>query len=73
MNERRHSFREATRQLLDAVTVIYSGLFQKRTLVESVRDAGSRVFGDDCDLYAVYQRVWKVLPNFCKSSRTPTA
>lgn len=68
MNER-HAFREATGGLLEVIIVVYSALFQKRTTVEGIRDAGPQVFANDCDLHMTYQGVWKVLPGFCKSSR----
>jgi hypothetical protein len=61
----RHTFRETTRQLFEAIIVIYSALFHKRTTVERTRDAGPQVFRDD-GLLRAYQRAWGTLPEFCK-------
>jgi hypothetical protein len=61
----RHTFRETTRQLFEAIIVLYSGLFHKKTTVERTRDAGPQVFGDD-SLFRAYQRAWRTLPEFCK-------
>ena len=66
MSERRHGFRETTIQLLNAMIVIYSEVFHKSTTVESIRDAGAQVFGDDCQTPRVFQLVWSMLPEFCK-------
>jgi hypothetical protein len=62
----RHIFRETTRQLFEAIIVIYSELFKTKAVVNRIRDAELNVFGGDCDLYKTYQRVWHTLPDFCK-------
>ncbi|KAK4128703.1 hypothetical protein N657DRAFT_36428 [Parathielavia appendiculata] len=59
----RHTFRETTRQLFEAIIVIYSVLFHKKTTVERTRDAAPQVFGDD-HLHRAYQRAWGKLPEF---------
>lgn len=66
MSARRHNFRETTIELLNAMTVIYSGVFHKSTTVESIRDAGPEAFGEDCHLHMLFQRAWQALPEFCK-------
>jgi hypothetical protein len=66
MNEG-HAFYETTKLLFKTITIIYSTLFQKSTIVKGIRDAGSDVFGGDCDLHTLYHVVWEMLPNFCKS------
>jgi hypothetical protein len=69
--DERHNFRETTRQLLDAVIVIYSGVFQKGTVVKSLRDAGPEVFGGDLELHKTYRMVWQAMPEFCTSLGLP--
>ncbi|GAB1310502.1 hypothetical protein MFIFM68171_00712 [Madurella fahalii] len=65
MNEKRHSFRETTKQLLNAIVVIYAGhfgLFHKRTTLKHFRAAGAQAFSDD--LQAAFQNAWQSLPEF---------
>jgi hypothetical protein len=66
MNVWRHTFREETRRLFEAIIVIYSEVFQKKTTVERIKDAAPQVFGDDCELYTAYQKIWQMLPDFCE-------
>lgn len=66
MSAKRHSFREKTMELLNAMTMVYSGVFHKSTTVESIRDAGLQAFGDDRQLHLRFQQVWQALPEFCK-------
>lgn len=63
----RHTFREKTQRLFEAIVVIYSAVFQKATTVARTKDVGPQVFEEDRELYAVYQRAWRALPEFCKS------
>ncbi|KAH6619223.1 hypothetical protein B0J18DRAFT_238567 [Chaetomium sp. MPI-SDFR-AT-0129] len=67
----RHTFRENTQRLFEAIVVIYSAVFQKATTVARTKDASPQVFEEDRELYAIYQRAWRALPEFCKSLPQP--
>lgn len=67
MNEKRHSFRETTKQLLNAIVVIYAGhfgLFHKTTTLKHFRATGAEALPND--LQAMFQNAWQRLPDFCK-------
>ena len=52
--------------MFEAVTVIYSGEFQKTPKVTRIRKAEPEILGNG-HLFSAYQRVWQALPAFCKS------
>ncbi|KXX80527.1 hypothetical protein MMYC01_202608 [Madurella mycetomatis] len=65
MNEKRHGFRETTKQLLNAIIVIYAGhlgLFHKTTTLKHLRATGAEAFSGD--LQVVFQNAWQRLPEF---------
>ncbi|KAK4151671.1 hypothetical protein C8A00DRAFT_35670 [Chaetomidium leptoderma] len=64
MNPSRHTFRETTQGLFEAIIVIYSAVFHKKTTFEKIRTAGRQEFADDDVLYGAYQKAWQTLPDF---------
>jgi hypothetical protein len=64
-NEKRHVFRDETGHLLEAIIVIYSGVYQRKTSLDRIRTIELEVFEDAC-LHDAYQRIWQTLPDFCK-------
>ena len=64
---RRHEFLKGTGLLFEAIVVIYSVEFQKKSKVKKTRNIGIEVFVGNQDLYSAYQRAWQTLPEFCKS------
>lgn len=69
MDVTRHEFRETTERLFHGIIIIYSGIFHKKTTIEKIRDADLQVFRVDQSLHDAYQRVWQMLPDFCKLPR----
>lgn len=69
-NEKRHTFRETTKQLLNAITVIYSNIHKRPTLKRIIA-AESQVFSDDYSLRTTFRNAWQRLPKFCKFSELP--
>ncbi|KAL2172049.1 hypothetical protein VTG60DRAFT_419 [Thermothelomyces hinnuleus] len=61
----RHDFRSETIQLLEAIIVIYSEVFQKNTTIEKVMTAELPVYPDDVvDLHTTHRKAWQALPGF---------
>ncbi|KAL2184123.1 hypothetical protein L209DRAFT_757487 [Thermothelomyces heterothallicus CBS 203.75] len=59
----RHDFRNETIQLLEAIIIIYSEVFQKNTTIEKVMTAELPFYPDDVvDLHTTHRKAWQALP-----------
>jgi hypothetical protein len=69
--EKRHNFRETTKQLLNAITITYSAFFHKKK-VQKLKAAGTHEFSKDPETQEAFTRAWQGLPEFCKSTEAAT-
>ncbi|KAL2154740.1 hypothetical protein VTH82DRAFT_3416 [Thermothelomyces myriococcoides] len=61
----RHDFRNETIQLLQAIIVMYSEVFQKNTTIKRVMTAElPSSVGNEVDLQTTHRKAWQELPNF---------
>jgi hypothetical protein len=66
-------FQETTEELFNKVVVLYSALFRTTKTLNSLKDAGSKVFAGNPVVKEAFERAWRVHTEFCKCNGRHTS